>query len=115
MRVSEKPPLKEETRAPVAPEPNVPRRKYALTLLKSLFSSQFEEVVFIYNMPNAYLPTNVSQVEKAITLIQYAEQREGEAISELTLIQYAEQREGEAISELLNTIYTVHPDFRRGR
>lgn len=98
MRVSEKPPLKEETRAPVAPEPNVPRRKYALTLLKSLFSSQFEEVAFIYNMPNAYLPTNVSQVEKAITLIQYAE-----------------QREGEAISELLNTIYTVVPDFRRGR
>ena len=97
MGVSEKPPLKEETRTPVAPEPNVPRRIYVLTLLKSLSSSQFNEVVFIYNMSNAYLPTNVSQVEKAITLIRYAE-----------------QREGEAISELLNTIYTVVPDFRRG-
>jgi hypothetical protein len=49
MGVSEKPPLKEETRAPVASEPNVPRRIYVLTLLKSLSSSQFKEVVFIYN------------------------------------------------------------------
>jgi hypothetical protein len=94
MGVSEKPPLKEETRAPIAPEPNVPRRIYVLTLLKS--PSQFDEVVFIYNMPNAYLPTTAPQVQKAIALIQYAE-----------------QQEGEAISELLNTIYTVVP-VRRG-
>lgn len=96
MRVSEKPPLKEETCAPVAPEPNVPRRMYALTLLKSLLQTQFDEVVFTYNMPGAYLPTTAPQVQKAIVLIQWAE-----------------QREGEAISELLDTIYKVVPHFRR--
>ena len=98
-RVSEKPPLKEEaTGASVAPEPNVPRQIYVLTLLKSLFPSQFDEVVFIYNMPDAYLPTTAPQVQKA-----------------LALIHWAEQQEGEAISELLDSIYTVVPDFRSGR
>jgi len=97
MRVSEKPLLKEEERgAPVTPELNVPRRKYALTLLESLLPSQFGKVVFVYNMPSAYLPNNVPQVQNAITLIEFAE-----------------QREGKAISELLNTIYEVAPHFRR--
>lgn len=96
--VSKKPPLKEEPSAPVVPEPGILRRKYALTLLKSLLSSQFEEVVFIYAMPHPYLPTNVSQAEKAIKVIEYAE-----------------QREGEAISELLNTIYSVAPHLKGGR
>ena len=97
MRVSEKPPLKEKIGgAQVAPEPNVPRRIYVLTLLKSLLPSQFDEVVFIYNMPNAYLPTTAPQVQKAITLIQYAE-----------------QQEGKTISELLNSIYEIVPHFRR--
>lgn len=97
MGVSEKPPLKGKGYgAPVAPEPNVPRRIYVLTLLKSLLPSQFDEVVFTYNMPDAYLPTIAPQAQKAITLIQYAE-----------------QREGEVISELLNTIYEIVPHFRR--
>lgn len=97
MGVSEKPPLKEEgPGTPVAPEPNIPRRKQVFTMLKSLMQFQFEEVVFIYNMPKAHLPTNAAQVQQAITLIEYAE-----------------QQEGEAISELLETIYEVVPHFRR--
>lgn len=81
---SEKPPLKKEIGgATVAPESNISRRIYGLTLLKSLLPGQFDEVVFTYNMPNAYLPATMPQVQKAIVLIQWAEQREGEAISEL--------------------------------
>ena len=96
--VSEKPLLEggEERAAPVAPEPSVPRRIYVLTLLKSLLPIQFDEVVFNYNMPDAYLPTTAPQAQKAIVLIQWAE-----------------QREGEVIPELLNTIYEVAPHFRR--
>jgi len=92
-----KPPLKEEIRPPVLPVPGVPRRQYTLTLLKYLLPSQFSEVAFVYNMPAAYLPTNVSQVQRAITLIKYAV-----------------QREGEAVPELLNAIYAVAPHLRRG-
>lgn len=93
--VPKKPSLKEEISPAVVPEPGVPRRKYVLTLLKSLLPSQFEEVVFVYAMPHPYLPTNVPQVQKAITVIEYAE-----------------QREGEAISELLNAIYSVAPHLK---
>ena len=94
---SEKPPLKKEiVGASVAPEPNISRRIYGLTLLKSLLPGQFDEVVFTYNMPNAYLPATMPQVQKAIVLIQWAE-----------------QREGEAISELLNIIFEIHPRFMR--
>ena len=96
--VSKKPPLKEEISPAVVPEPGVPRRKYVLTLLKSLLPSQFEEVVFIYDMPKAYLPTNVAQAQKAITLIEYAE-----------------QREGKTISELLSTICETAPHLKGGR
>jgi hypothetical protein len=95
--VSKKPPLKKEISPAVVPEPGVPRRKYVLTLLKGFLPSQFEEVVFTYDMPHAYLPTNVSQVEKAIAVIRYAL-----------------QQEGENISKLLDTIYTVAPHFRGG-
>lgn len=95
--VPKKPPLKEETIPSVAPEPGVPRRKYVLTLLKSFLPSQFEEVVFIYDMPHADLPINVSQVEKAIAVIRYAL-----------------QQEGENIPKLLDTISTVAPHLRGG-
>jgi hypothetical protein len=78
-----KPPLKEEAMPPVIPEPGIPRRIYALTLLKSLLQSQFETVIFIYGMPIEYLPTNVSQVEKGVALIRYAVQQEGENIPKL--------------------------------
>lgn len=95
--VSKKPPLKQEIKPPVTPETGVPRRIYTLALLKSLLPGQFDEVVFIYNMPSAHLPTNVAQVQKAISLINYAE-----------------QREGEDVSELLNTIFKVAPHLTRG-
>jgi len=78
--VSEKPPLKTETRPLAVPTAGVPRRMLALTLLKSLLPAQFDEVVFSYPMPSHYLPTNVAQVQKAMTLIEYAHQREGEEI-----------------------------------
>jgi len=96
--VSKKPSLKEGVKPPVITEPGVPRRIYVLTLLKSLRQSQFEEVVFRYGMPTAYLPTNAAQVQKAITLIEYAE-----------------QREGKTLSELLNTIYEAAPHLKGGR
>lgn len=97
LALSEKPPLEGKvTPTLVAPPPGV-RRKYALTLLKTLLPGQFDEVTFIYNMPSAYLPTNVPQIQKAIALIKYAE-----------------QREEEDISGLLDSIYTVAPHFREG-
>lgn len=95
---SEKPQLKKREQPSVVLMSGIPQRKYVLTLLKSLLPSMFDEVVFIYNMPKAHLPTNVSQVQKAINLIEYAE-----------------QREGETILELLNAIYSVAPHLRGGR
>jgi len=96
--LSEKPPLNEKVAPAVVAPPPGARRKYVLTLLKALLPSQFDEVIFIYNMPSAYLPTNASQIQKAIALIEYAE-----------------QRDGEAIAGLLDSIYTVAPHFKGGR
>jgi len=90
--VSRKPPLKAETRPLVVPTSGVLRRKLALTLLKSLLPAQFDEVVFRYDIPSHYLPTNVAQVQEAIALIEYAL-----------------QQEGEDIVGLLDAIYTVAP------
>jgi hypothetical protein len=96
-----KPPLKgetvEEIKLNILPEPSVSRRTYVFTLLKSLLSPQFTEVIFLYEMPNAYLPPNASQAEKAILLIEYAV-----------------QKEGENIPTLLNTIYRVVPHLKGG-
>jgi len=95
LELSEKPPLKGKvTPTLVAPSLGA-RRKYVLTLLKTLLPGQFDEVTFIYNMPSAYLPTNAPQIQKTIALIEYAE-----------------QREGEDISGLLESIYTVAPHFK---
>jgi hypothetical protein len=77
-------------------ETHVIPRKLALNLLKSLLTGQFEEVVFLYEMPPAYLLANASQVEKAISLIGFAQ-----------------QKEGEALTELINTIFTVATHLRR--
>lgn len=93
--LSGKPPLKEKGAPAVVAPPPVARRKYVLTLLKSLLPAQFDEVIFIYDMPSEYLPTNAPQVQKTIALIKYAEQKEG----------------GD-ISELLESIYTVAPHYR---
>lgn len=96
--LSEKPSLKgKATPTVVAPPPGA-RRKYVLTLLKTLLPGQFDEVTFIYSMPNAYLPTTAPQIQKAIALIEYAE-----------------QLEGEDISELLDSIYTVAPHLKGER
>ena len=96
--ISGKPPLKEKVSPAVVVPPPGARRKYVLTLLKTLFPGLFNEVIFIYDMPSAYLPTNTAQVQKAIALIEYAE-----------------QREGEDISGLLDSIYTVAPHLKGGR
>lgn len=93
--ISEKPLLKEKVARTVVVPPPGARRKYALTLLKTLLPGQFDEVTFIYDMPSAYLPTNTPQIQKAIALIEYAE-----------------QQEGKEISSLLNSIYMVAPHFR---
>ena len=88
--------LMERNTTHIAPVQGVSPRQHAFTLLKLLMSTQFDEVVFTYNMPRAHLPTTAPQVQQAITLIEYAE-----------------QREGEVIPELLNTIYEVAPHIRR--
>jgi hypothetical protein len=88
-------PVGEEPSARITPEPGISQTEYTLTLLKSLLPSQFEEVAFIYNIPSVYLPTNVSQVEKAIAVIRYAL-----------------QQGGESTSKLLNAIFTVAPHLR---
>jgi hypothetical protein len=90
-----KPPLREEVAATVLRPPPAARRKYVLTLLKTLLPSMFDEVIFRYDMPSAHLPTNASQVQRAIALIEYAE-----------------RREGEHISGLLDAIYTIAPHLR---
>jgi hypothetical protein len=76
--VSEKPPIVPKPPIAKIPESGVPLRKYLLTLLKSIIPPMFEEVVFLYEMPRSYLLTNVTQVEKAISLIDYAISQEGE-------------------------------------
>jgi len=96
LEVPEKPPLKEESKAPTVPGLGPSRRKYVVTLLKSLLPGQFVEVAFIYDMSDAHLPAQVSQVEKAVALIRYAV-----------------QQEGESLVELLDAIYTVAPHLRR--
>lgn len=99
---SSKPPLKgqDETTSAATPitastSQGMPARLRAMTLLKRLLPAQFDEVVFIYGIDEAYLPTNVAQVQKAVTVIQYAG-----------------QKEGETLSGLLDTIYTVVPHLK---
>jgi hypothetical protein len=92
---SEQPIPDQQPGFPNIPFPGPPLRKYILTLLKSIIPSMFEEVVFLYGMPHAYLPTTIPQVEKSIQLINYA-------IS----------HEGEPLSKLLECIFSVAPNFR---
>jgi hypothetical protein len=99
---SGKPPLKGETiTAPVPSSTTgqtssgVVPRKLALNLLKILLEPQFEEVIFLYEVDAAYLPTNVTRIQKATEVIKYAV-----------------QKEGDSLSELINTIYEVAPHLR---
>ena len=94
-RVPKKPHLKGEVPTPIASATGIMQRKHALMLLKCLLLSQFDEVVFIYGMPSPYLPANVAQLQKAIALIEYAV-----------------QQEGEDIPKLLDVIYTIAPHLR---
>ena len=98
LREPEKPPLKDKNSTAVASATNVSGRKHALTLLKVLLSPQFDEVVFNYEVSSAYLPTNAAQVQRAIALIEYAI-----------------QQEGEDIPGLLEAIYEVAPHLKGGR
>jgi hypothetical protein len=66
-----------------------------MMLLKRLLPAQFDEVVFTYGVDEAYLPTNVAQAQKAVAVIQYAG-----------------QKEGETLSGLLDSIYTVAPHLK---
>jgi hypothetical protein len=96
-RLFQRPPRlpKEKDNARFAPDTDVSLRDYALTLLECLLPSQFDEVIFVYNMPSVHLPTNASQVQKAISVIDYAV-----------------QQEGEGVPELLNAIYSVAPHLK---
>jgi hypothetical protein len=91
----EKPPPGKETNVQPLPAPGLSHRAYALNLLKCLLKSEFGEVVFRYGMPRTHLPNNVSQVQKAIEVIEYAV-----------------QREGDSIPELLSAIYSVAPHLQ---
>jgi hypothetical protein len=87
---SGKPPLKGETTpAPVPPSTTgrassgVAPRILAFTLLKVLLPAQFDEVIFLYEVDESQLPTNVAQVQKAKEVIKYAGQKEGDSLSGL--------------------------------
>jgi len=71
-------------------------RILAFRLLKSLLRPQFDEVIFLYEIENAYLPQNADQVSKAIEVIKLAK-----------------QKEGAELAELLTTIYQVAPHLNR--
>ncbi len=103
---SGKPPLKEEgpsTSVATPPSlsltsplsPGVVPKKLVLNLLKSLLRPQFEEVIFLYEVDPSILPTD-TQAQKAITLINFAK-----------------QKEGDSLAELLDTIYQVAPHLKR--
>jgi hypothetical protein len=51
--------------------------------LNQLSASQFSAVMFRYGVPRHHIPSNISQNEKAIEVIEYAIQREGEAVEQL--------------------------------
>ena len=58
-------------------------RLQAGSVLNTLLPSQFQEVVFRYNVPPQHLPQNVAPNQQAIAVIQYALQKEGEDLKQL--------------------------------
>jgi len=80
---------------PTGARPDVAPRLMALQLLKRLMPAQFDEVVFVYAMPTAYLPAQAPQVVRAIALIEYAA-----------------QQEGGGLHRLLDTVHGVAPHLR---
>ena len=100
---SGKPPLKgETTTAPVlssmkgGASSGVAPRILAFNLLKVLLPAQFDEVIFLYEVDESQLPTNVAQVQKAKDVIKLAS-----------------QKEGDSLSGLLEAIYQAAPHFKR--
>jgi hypothetical protein len=100
---SGKPPLKGETTpVPVPPSTTgrassgVAPRILAFNLLKVLLPAQFDEVIFLYEVDESQLPTNVAQVQKAKEVIKYAG-----------------QKEGDSLSGLLGAIYQAAPHLKR--
>jgi hypothetical protein len=99
-----KPPLKgESTTAPIAPPSTTGRassgvapNKLAFNLLKVLLPAQFDEVIFLYDIDESQLPTNVAQVQKAKDVIKLAN-----------------QKEGDSFSGLLDAIYQAAPHLKR--
>ena len=73
-----------------------PPRLLAVDLLNKLLPGQFDEVMFRYGVPAQDVPRGVAQNQQAIAMIQYAL-----------------QREGEALTELLNTLYQVAPHLKQ--
>lgn len=78
------------------PMPGDMPEKIALDLLIKLLPTQFKQVIFRYGVNEAELSDNVTQVQRAIELIKFAS-----------------QREGESLSDFLNTIYQVAPTLRK--
>jgi hypothetical protein len=66
-----------------------------LELLERLLPIHFQKVLFLYKIPKEILPIGVPQTEKAIALLEYAL-----------------QTEGEQLTQLLKVIYKVAPHFR---
>jgi CHAT domain len=59
----------------------------ALILLKQMSYTKFKEVIFRYKMPEGYISINKPQVEQAIEIINYANEKEGECLTKfLSLI-----------------------------
>lgn len=54
---------------------DTPDRITLQTTLKDLLPAEFEQVLFVYNVPPAYLNRNAAQAEQAIDVVRYAESR----------------------------------------
>lgn len=61
-------------------------RSQALEMLNQLPTTQFETVLFSFNMPAAWVRQNVTQSQQAIDLIRYAESQ-NRLVELVTLIQ----------------------------
>jgi hypothetical protein len=63
-------------------------RERVLKLLESLLPSQFDSVIFKYNVPFSSLSAYTAQSQRSIELIRFAEQKEGEALAQLLQVIY---------------------------
>jgi hypothetical protein len=63
-------------------------REHVLTLLQTLLPSQFDSVVFSYNVPLSHLSVNTSQSQRSIEVLRYAEQKEGALLTQLLAVIY---------------------------